>query len=130
MSIPHNKPHSPLFSQAVLQELQSGLTQIPMRLCFALGPSALENLCAPFKNGVSVSPSPMELLCTSLTGLQCQVLQGLFLPVPHPHTWEFDVGLRTLTPVILCEPVSFQSLGLPTQEVWGCLYHIIGPPTS
>ena len=65
----------------------------------ALGPSAHESPCAPFKNGVSISPSPMELLCTSPTGLQCQMLQGLFLPVPDPHTWEFDVGLRTLTPV-------------------------------
>ena len=26
----HNKPHSPLFSREVLQEPQSGLTQIPM----------------------------------------------------------------------------------------------------
>ena len=25
--------------------------------------------------------------------------RGLFLPVPDPHMWEFDVGLRTLTPV-------------------------------
>jgi len=39
--------------------------------CFALGPSARESLCAPFKNGVSASPSPMELLLTSPTGLQC-----------------------------------------------------------
>ena len=30
----------------------------------------------------------------------------------------------------LCEPVSFQSVGLPTQEVWGCLYHVFAPPTS
>ncbi len=57
------------------------------------------SLYVPFKNGVSVSPSPVELLCTSSTGLQCQMLQGLFLPVPDPYTWEFDVGLRTLTPV-------------------------------
>ena len=28
----------------------------------------------------------------------------------------------------LCEPVSFQSVGLPTQEVWGCLYCEITPP--
>ena len=41
----------------------------------------------------------MELLHTSPTGLQCQMLQGLFLPVPDSHMWEFDVGLRTLTPV-------------------------------
>ena len=99
MSFPHNKPHSPLFSQAVLQELQSGLTQIPMRLCFALGLSARESLCAPFKNGVSISPSPVALLHTSPTGLQCQMLQGPFLPVPDLLAWGFDVGLRTLTPV-------------------------------
>ena len=52
---------------------------------FALS-SAHESLRAPFKNGVSIFPSPVELLCTSPTGLQCQMLQGLFLPVPDPHT--------------------------------------------
>ena len=41
---------------------------------FALGSTARESLCAPFKNGVSISPSPMELLHTSPTGLQCQML--------------------------------------------------------
>ena len=56
------------------------------RLCFAQGPSACESLCGPFKNGVSISPSPVELLHTSPTGLQCQMLQGLFLPVPDPRT--------------------------------------------
>ena len=95
---PHNKPHSPLFSQDVLQELQSGLTQIPMETLLCSGISACESLCVPFKNGVSVSPSPVELLRTSPNGLQCQMLQGRFLPVPEPHTWEFDVGLRSLTP--------------------------------
>ena len=67
--------------------------------CFALGPSAHESLCVPFKNDISVSLSPVELLCTSPTGLQCQMLQGLFLPVSDPHTGEFDVGLTALTPV-------------------------------
>ena len=101
MSFPHNKPPSPLFSQDVLQELQLGLTQIPMETPSALGPSAHENLCVPFKNGVSIYLSPVELLCTSPTGFQCQMIQGLFLPVPDPHTWEgFDVGPRTLTPVV------------------------------
>ena len=51
-------------------------------------------VCAPSKNGVSASPSPMELMRTNL---QCQMLWGLFLPVPDPHMWGFDVGLRTLT---------------------------------
>ena len=44
------------------------------------------------------SPFP-PFLRTSPTGLQCQMLQGLFLPVPDPYRWKFDVGLRTLTPV-------------------------------
>ena len=65
---------------------------------FALS-SAHESLRAPFKNGVSISRSPVELMCTSPTGLQCQMLQVLFLTVPDPHIWEFDVGIRTLTPV-------------------------------
>ena len=70
--------HSHLFSQEVLQELQSGLTQMPMEpLLFALGLSVHESLCASFKNWVSVAPSPVKLLHTSPTGLQCQVLQGL-----------------------------------------------------
>ena len=62
-------------------------------------PNTCESLCAPFKNGVSVSPSHVELLHTSPTGLQCQKLQGLFLPVPDPHVWDFGMGLRTLTSV-------------------------------
>ena len=68
-------------------------------LCFALGPSVNENLYAPFKNGVSMSPSPVELLSTSPTGLQCQMLQGLLL-MPDPQAWGPDVGLRTLTPLV------------------------------
>ena len=37
MSFPHNKPRSPLFSQDVLQELQSGLTQIPLETLICPG---------------------------------------------------------------------------------------------
>ena len=100
MSFPHNKPHSPLFSQEVLQELQSGPTQIPMEtLLLPWDPVPVQSLCVPFKNGVSVSPSLVELLHTSPTGLQCQMLWGLFLPVPDPQAWVLDVGLRTLTPI-------------------------------
>ena len=60
----------PLFSQEILQELQSGPTQIPMEPAFALfRDSAYESLCLPFKSGVSVFPNAMELLHTSPTGL-------------------------------------------------------------
>ena len=75
----------------------STILQEPQRPCFTLGPSECESLCAAFKNGVSVSLSPVELLCTSPTGLQCQMLQRLFLPVLDPHVWGFVMGLRTLT---------------------------------
>ena len=61
------------------------LPSFPWRLCFALGPSAHEIMCMPFKNGAAISPSPMEFLCTSPAGLQCQMLQGFFLSVPDPH---------------------------------------------
>ena len=47
--------------------------------------SARESLCVPFKNGVSISPSPVELLHTSPTGLQCQMLQWLSPRVRSPH---------------------------------------------
>ena len=59
-------------------KLQSGLTQIPMETLLCPGTSARESLCAPFKNGVFISHSPVELLRTSPTGLQCQMLQGSF----------------------------------------------------
>ena len=82
----HSHPNFPRRSKSSL----ASLTQI---LCLALGPSAHESLCVPFKNVVSMSPSPMELLCTS------HMLWGLLLPMPDPQEWELDIGLRTLTPM-------------------------------
>ena len=117
-----------LFFQEIFQELQSGLTQIPMEPLLFPGTRAHESLCAPFKNGVSVSPSPMDLLCTSPTGLQCQMLRGSFSLCQIPTRESLMCGSELS--VNLCEPVSFQSVELPTQEVWGCLYREIAPPTS
>ena len=102
--------------------------RFPWCLCFALGPSAREILCAPFKNGVSISPSPMELLCASSTGLQCQMLWVLFLPIPDPQVCGTNVGLRTLTPIGECLWYSyFLVCGAFYPEVCGWLYHIIAP---
>ena len=58
-----------------------------------------ESLCVPLKYAVSISPSPGDLLSTSPTGFQCQMLWGLFLPMLDPQAWGPDVGLRTLTPI-------------------------------
>jgi len=42
------------------------------------------------------------------------MLRGLFLPGLDPHTWEFDVGLRTVILVVsLFDTVTFQSMGHP-----------------
>ena len=82
-------------------------------LSFAQGPSAHETLHVPFKKGVSISPSPVELLCTSPTGLQCQMLCWLFPPMPDPQVWRPDVGLRTLTLVGIYDTVTFLSVGIP-----------------
>ena len=56
----------------------------------------------------SVSPSPVELLCTNSAGLQSQMPWLRLLPMPDPQVWESDVGLKTLTP--MGEP--FHSVGL------------------
>ena len=103
MIIPENFPSNALttsfshrpFPQEILQELQAGLTQIPMEslLC------THESPCAPFKSGVSISPSPMEPLKTSPADPQCQMLQGLLLSMQDPQVGEPDIWLRTLTPM-------------------------------
>ena len=82
----------PLFSQEILQELHSVLTHSYGASALPWDPVHVE-ICVP------ISPSPMELLCRSPTGLQCQMLWGLFLPMPDPQAWGPDVGLGTLTPV-------------------------------
>ena len=58
-----------------------------------------EVLRAPFKSGVSVSPSPVGLLKLRPMGLQSEVLWGLIFLVQNPQAGETDGGLRALTPV-------------------------------
>ena len=75
------------------------------------GIQCTESLCVPFKNEVSISASPMERLCTSPTGPQCQMLQGLPLPMPDPQEWDPDPWFRTLTLIVESVIVTFQSVG-------------------
>ena len=64
----------------------------------------------------------------SPTGLQCQMLRGSFSQCQIPKHGDLKCGSElSLLYVSLCEPVSFQSVGLPTLEVWGCLYGVIAP---
>ena len=64
---------------------------------FGLGPSTGETFCVPSKSGVSVSPSPMELLQSSPAGLQNQILWGLLLPMATLRlgslTWDSELSL-------------------------------------
>ena len=57
-------------------------------------------ICVHFSGmGSLFSPSLVEFLHTSSTGLQCQMLWGLFLPGPDPQVRGFDRVLRTLIPI-------------------------------
>ena len=63
-----------------------------------LSPEACEILCVTFKNGVSISHSPLDLLEVSPPGLQSKIFWGIIFLRQDPQTWEPNVGLRTLTP--------------------------------
>ena len=62
---PHSKPVTPCFPRRSSKNCSQVQPIFPWSLCFTLGPSAHENLHVPFKNGVSISPSHVEFLCTS-----------------------------------------------------------------
>ena len=59
--------------------------------------------CALSKSRISVSPSPMEFLCSNLNGLQYQMPQGLPFSIPDPQVWKPDMGTQTLLWECLCD---------------------------
>ena len=61
----------PLPLQETLQHSQVGLIQSPLgSLLHPLGPDVHTTLCVPSKSGVSVSPSPVEVLQSNPASLQ------------------------------------------------------------
>ena len=57
-------------------------------------------VCVCLSRMGSLFPPVLWSSCAlSPTGLQCQMLWGVFLPVPDPQAWGPDVELRILTPV-------------------------------
>ena len=65
----------PLPLQETLQHQQVGLVQSPLgSLLLPLCPDAHTILCVPSKSGVSVSPSPVEVLQSNPTNLQSLIL--------------------------------------------------------
>ena len=88
-------------------------------LLLLLGPHVHTTLCVPSKSGVSVSPSPVEVLQSNPTNLQSLILWEFLLPLPDPQVVKPNVGLRTFTPVggllwYNCSPVCES----PTQQLW------------
>ena len=74
---PHSEPQPPPRPplQETLQQKQVGLVQSPLgSLLLPLGPDVHTTLCVPSKSGVSVSPSPVEVLQSVLTRLQSLIL--------------------------------------------------------
>ena len=88
-------------------------------LLLPLGPDAHTTLCVPSKSGVSISPSPVEVLQSIPTRLQSLILYEFLLPLLDPQVGKPDVGLRTFSPVggllwyncsLVCES--------PTHQLW------------
>ena len=67
------------------------------------------------------APLAFNARCARCSFSQCQI------PTYESLMWGSELSLLLVS---LCEPVSFQSVGLPTWEVWGCLYPEIAPSTS
>ena len=65
----------PLPLQETLQHQQVRLVQYPLgSLLLPLGPDVHTTFCVPSKSGVSVSPSPVKVLQSNATSLQCLIL--------------------------------------------------------
>ena len=71
------------------------------------------------QDGVSVSPSPVELLHSCPAGLQSQILWGFLLLMVVLQAGELDMELRTLTLVgTLLQYNYFLVHVSPTWQVW------------
>ena len=75
----------------------SGKSLVGGHYSFPLGPDVHRFLFVPSHSGVSVSPSPVEVLQFNLTGLQSQTLWGFWVPLPDPQAGKPDLGLKTFT---------------------------------
>ena len=87
------------------------LSILPSRSCLVsdgftifppLGPSVHKTLCVPSKSGASVFSSVVEVLQSDPSGIQNQILWGLFLSFPDLQlgslTWgsEFSCGITSV----------------------------------
>ena len=139
-----NIPES--FAFNVLSSQQATFTPVfpgcPPRTAVRFYPDSLEDFALPWdpvhvktcvhllRIGSPFPPVPWSSCIQAPLAFNARCSGG-FLPCQIPTggslMWGSELSLLSVT---LCEPVSFQSVELPTQKVWGCLYHEIAPPTS
>ena len=87
------------FSQTIPQELQSGLTQIPME-SLPLDPVHMKASVHLSRMGSPFPPVPQSSCTQALMAINSkEELQGRLFPMPDPQALEPDVELRTLTSV-------------------------------
>ena len=88
-------------------------------LLLPLGPDVHTILCVPSNSGVSVSPSPVDVLQSNPASLQSLILLESLLPLLDLHVGKPDVGLRTFTPVSGLVWYKFSPVcESPTQHLW------------
>ena len=81
-----------------------------------LFPGAHKILCVPHETGVSISPSPVEVLWSNCAGLQIQIPWGFLVPLLDGQIRKPNMGLKTFTIV-----------GIP---LWYNCYAVCRLPTS
>ena len=114
------------FASTVLPPQQATITPcFPRRSCsqgpieplLCPGTQCTRNPMSAFQEWGFCFPSPMELLRTSPTGLQCQMPWGLLLPIPIPRREDLTWGSELSLPqVSLCDSY-FPVCGLPNLRV-------------
>ena len=122
--------HPPPAPQETLQDLQVGLAQAPMESLFCPGSQCTWKLVCVLKEWSLCFPRSLQLLHSSLTGLQSQILWGLLLLMPDLQPVEHDVGAQnSLLWENLYNVTIFLFVGCPTgrYEIWW--YQESAPPT-
>lgn len=120
----------PLLSQETLQDSQIGLTQILMESLLCPEAQCTWHPCVPSKRGLCFPQSCSAPVLKPHWPLIASI-PGALPPNARPlQAGEFDMGLGTLTPMGKLLRYSYIPVcGLPTRQVWDCLYHKITPPT-
>ena len=99
-------------SQETHQDTQVSLAQAPPESLPCPESQCCGISCVPSSSGVSVSPSPEQLLHSSSAGLQSHMLWGLLLPMPDPRlgslTWGSELSLLWEN---LCDRITYQFVG-------------------